>query len=181
MIFRFIHIPKTAGTSLVNFCEKHKINLLHGTRDENGKKKNIHRPAKFFHNENSLKISIVRNPYSRCISHWLFRKRTNTISQDTSLYEFIVNYVYKKSKIKTAPQNHYIYENGVNLVDKIFYFENLDFEIKKYFNLNYSLPKKNVSNSNGNYMQFLDNKTSKLIEEFYHEDFYLFGYNLWKE
>lgn len=76
----FIHIPKTAGTSIEGYLGKHKINKNHGYGVFNGKVfqhftyneiKNylISNGKKEFFNQ-SIKFTVVRHPIDRLISEY---------------------------------------------------------------------------------------------------------------
>lgn len=70
----FIHIPKTAGASIINSLEKYKITIIKNQRCKN---QNYHSTIYDAIDQCNIKqykkFSVVRNPYDRVISWYKFR------------------------------------------------------------------------------------------------------------
>jgi hypothetical protein len=180
----FIHIPKTAGTSVEDFGLENNIKWGRYNKkylNENYKLcSNWHSPN-FKYKKNNF--TIIRNPYDRIISEYFYRK---------TKVPFInwLNNIIKKFKVNKyvfdchlLPQSEYVYDkNGNKKIEHIIYMDqnmlnNLDILFKKY-NLNLDIkkfPKKNVSNKIFSKYE-LDQKTLDKIYNFYKIDFDNFGF-----
>lgn len=198
----FVHIPKTAGTSIHS--------KLHNKTDEHDdhytffELLNAH-DAELF--ESYLSFSVVRNPYDRFISSFEFcRTVINEIEHDTSFESFVQKAdtysgnFYSYLPICFIPQYKFITIKNVILVDELLKFENLDqewhklatklndFKIKRnssvgaisYSNIHDKLhPPMNVTASrlNMNVNDFFQKKELKeIVYKLYRKDFELFGY-----
>lgn len=173
----FVHIPKTAGTSIFNIIDENKL--------DNWKRSYPRRHDPYFSlkqdnviGTDTYSFSVVRNPYRRTYSCFVQYNKTNR--SKISFIEYLTNIQNNKISQSTPmlhlPQSFYIFE-GQNLqVTKIYKFENLQ-ELEKDFNWNLS-----VSNT-GNYMVELycedyTEKAIKITQELYGIDFANFDYSL---
>lgn len=204
----FFHLPKNAGTSISNkLFEKenfpvfkkvfiHLLKLIKNKKSAYNfffcKKKlklelfNSHSSVKeiesLIHSDifnNYYKFVIVRNPYDRFVSRFLYfnkidkkfkyKKFSNFVEWDTQHSKVL----HQKSFITKA--------NGQIGVNKIIRFENIyeDFkDVTNTLNLRFednTLKKLNSSN-NSNYRNFYDDKTKKKVENFSEEDLEYFKY-----
>lgn len=185
----FIHIPKNAGTSLIN-----ELNLSpHGHYDW------VSHP-KF--NGSYHKFTIVRNPWDRLVSSYEFAKMdksywhsSNGRSRDGKHpdYDLCHSLTFKEcvKLLKNHPErfthpgwkNQYPYiVNGEDkiMVDSVLKMENLNDELVRMFKkLNISkvpnIPRVNVS-TRGNYKDYYDNESISLVKEIYIKDISLFNY-----
>ena len=147
---RFIHIPKTGGTTVRQTLAKNNIDFLFG----GGKGTGGHRPAHFFKNENSFKFCVVRNPYTRAVSYYNYLKRKHDERGREFPYDSFENFIietleepdtgYKTSGMGFLPslwipQSRYIYDKDKYnecLINKIFKIEdNFNDQFKKFFGL----------------------------------------------
>lgn len=185
--YNFIHITKTAGSSIEKYYLKNnkkigkfdkKLNKIKNLKFKGCNKWHI--PLKYF----NIKLynyynyfTIVRNPYNRCISefycNWTGYKEANPTKLDFN--KFItnkINLMLKNKIVSFIPCYEYVTDNKNNLLKNIFIikFEELD----KYFP---NLIKINVSNKKKFTIEDFDNNTIKLINNIYHKDFELFNYN----
>tara|TARA_Y100000991_G_C21961167_1_gene344568 strand:+ start:196 stop:903 length:708 start_codon:yes stop_codon:yes gene_type:complete len=182
--FLFIHIPKTGGTSFreifFNFKYIDHFNCLNHS----------------YKNENKKKITIVRNPYDRCLSAYLYLKKggmkndldlnyQKKLLKYNTFKDFLIdlNILTNKEKkiIHLVPQYKFIEDDSGILVDKILYLENIDNDIKKLCKeLNIKCPpkflKKNT-NKHKDYKTYYDKETQDLVYNFYKRDFELLGYS----
>ena len=189
----FIHIPKTAGTSVEAYGKKNKIKWgRHIKYPRPIKKINTpywHIPPKYFKKQNSpykdkKLFAIVRNPYDRIVSEYKYRKeiftknKKKTNKNDLNKFIHGIESKYKKNKFcldgHLIPQNEFIDSNTIVLK-----LENLDKEfpklMKEYGYPEEILPKsyktsKNVSKKD------LDKKSINIINKIYHQDFKDLGY-----
>lgn len=197
----FVHIPKTAGTSIhsklynrTDYEDNHKtfFELL-----------NEH-DAELF--ESYWSFSVVRNPYDRFISAFEYAKTVvSEIDPNSDFNEFIKKIesnsssFYSYLPIYFMPQHKFITIKNITLVDEIIRFENLkeewknlanklnDFKVKRhssvgaisYGNVHTKLDVINVTPSrlNKSIDHYFVNKDSKnIIYELYKKDFELFDY-----
>ena len=186
----FIHIPKTAGTSIGTFFEEnYKKSLIlnqfkHNTFIEyqNLLKNNLNNYAIF---------SVVRNPYDRILSYFKYHlernakfsnlkveiaKESNTLNQfnlylDLTLNNKILEYTgrpYLVSKTQTS-----FLLNNNNRIDSritILKYENLSEEMP-------NLPKINVSKNNITKKDIYNKQNLDIIKKHFLEDFINFDYS----
>ena len=197
----FLHIPKTGGTSLQRYF-RNKYNIwLNKQSLYTYKRYDFFNNISFQHqtyqslkrnNEifkidfNNLKIiTIVRNPYYRIISDLLNNKFINADTTPDDVYSFLVNDYFLDFY---GGDNHRIPQYTFLLDEKEEFLKNItilktetlmngmkdlgycDFDNKEYF--------LNSSNINKNYMDFLNNDSIKLINEYYEKDFKYFNYKM---
>ena len=206
----FIHIPKTAGTSIeYNLfkpqSERTKNDLWGGFVD---KWHNIYQSGGLQHltallvkydigNEkfkSYFKFCVVRNPYDKAISayHYMIQKR-NDIMQYYGFFEepSFLNYlkrIAEKHHVQSMPQHKFIFdENEKSMIDFIMKYENLETDYKilcKLIDVNYK-PLRHFGNSKRerNINNFLKNNKGsiELINVIYSKDFDLLGYEKLKE
>jgi hypothetical protein len=178
----FVHIPKTAGTSVRAFLERENLNcwvrnrssLHHDTFIELKTLNSIQDISNIF------AFTICRNPYTRAFSYFNHFNRVNGAS--ASFCEFL-SFVKEKKFFHKTPmiqydQSHYIQneENEIAKI-KIYRFEQLiefenDFSIK--------LPKFNSGElSVEEYLNvYKQNLSIDLVKEIYTRDFKNFNYSL---
>lgn len=194
----FIHIPKTAGTSVETYAKTHNIKWGRHVKYPRPVKKVSapywHIPPKYFNRNNSpykgkILFAIVRNPYERIISEYKYRneifpKNKKNVNKKNvnkkNLNEFIHNaeIIYDKNNFcfdgHLLPQNEF-----VDSKTEILKIENLDKEfsnlMKKY---NYPDKKlgKSFKTSTNLSVKDLDRKSINIVNNIYHEDFNNFGY-----
>lgn len=176
----FVHIPKTAGTSILNVLKRNGLDPWDrkSTEYPRGhlplyllKKQNIFDEAVF-------SFAVVRNPYTRTYS--CFHQFNKTNKTNISFVEYLKN-IQKNNVSRITPLLHlpqYLYlinENGDVDVDKVYRFESLS-EIENDFGLELAF------DNPGNYVVELYNKdytdeTIYLVQKIYKSDFERFGYS----
>jgi len=194
----FIHIPKTAGTSVKDWFWK--------VYSDDGYKAFQHAPISYkeLRFTDSYKFTIVRNPYSRAVSWYqqalslilknesekVFKiKGLNRKSWDKGFDYFIQNFFDRvaanpNEDIPISPatnQLDYISIDGKILVDKILRFEKIDEEfqeIEKITKTNFGLGKWKVGPSDNlrDWKKVYTETSKSLIEEIYKKDFNFFDY-----
>jgi len=184
---KFIHITKTAGTSIEDIANEAGIKW--GRFDPTygpwhqlpiRKDKRIFTSADWF--------MVVRNPYSRIVSE--FHCKWGGVGKDAVKYDRNSFNQYIQNAIKTrAPRprgDHYtpqhLYVNGVPGLN-VLKFENLAIEFKdlmRKYNINLSLNKKNNSSANHKRFTVTDfgPNSIALINEVYSKDFSEFNYRM---
>ena len=181
--FLFIHIPKTAGSSITNFLIKkfgYKINVF-STKD---KTLNIHDTLFQLEKINNIDektfiFSVCRNPYRRIYSYYKYFIKEKLICQSLSFYSYLKE--IDNMKLKNLRQD--CYNQGWWLITKnnyfnkkIYYFENLK-EFEKDFNC--KLENLNTSNFNKNlYIQEYTKDCQKLVLDIFYDDFLTFDYDM---
>ena len=177
--FIFIHINKTGGSSIVKALN---LFLQHQTALEKiaevGQQKW----------DNSYTFAFVRNPWDKVVSHFHYRVQTNQTGIRVNPIEFKdwVKLTYGQQDPKYydnpkmfMPQSDWIKNHdGSVLVDFVGRFENLneDFNtICKQIGINASLPHVK-SSKRGNYREYYDDFTIKIVEKWFSKDIDKFGY-----
>ena len=179
----FIHIPKTAGTSLVNAIyninpEGHKSVLFLKEIFEDDL-------SSFF------KFCFVRNPYDRLFSSYMFLKKGGVNIHDINAYnkylccykdfeDFVLNGLSEeltREIIHFTPQTYFICDNtGSIIVDFIGRFESLEKDVEKLsemLDIEINLPHLNI-NEKDCYI-YTDEMKIK-VNEVYKQDFDLLSY-----
>lgn len=178
-MIRFIHIPKTAGTSVVNWMTKNNITFKLGRYSEKKGYTKTHSTALFWKNKYPKKetymFSVVRNPYTRLVSYYRYIKKVDPnflLTWD----EFVdTKYNLFDFHFPWTTQIHYVGDKKNNIiVNKIIYFENLENDLQHFFKIYKQLPSKNVTNStNIDYMNtyYKCNNLKSIVEEHFKIDF----------
>ncbi len=195
----FIHIPKTAGTSIFEYLKVNEpagTELLHtynGIRNIKTGKTPQHftylELCEEIKNLNEYNIfTVVRNPYTRIVSQYFWgQKYLKHIYKKFLTFDDFINQSFQipsKKRIPLfdghlEPQINYIKEcNKIN----IFYYEQLEvlnMWLKQNFNFKGELPHLNVAESKTNIKQLISTpNTITRIQEFYSKDFLTFNYDI---
>ena len=186
----FIHIPKTAGTSI--------LSVLAGK----GKIRRDHTPWNVYSSINRwrfaryFKFTFVRNPYDRAVSTYEYLAKGGNGMDDMvfkTYFEehgidfdrFVLEYLDCDKLLQHElfrPQYVYIYDFHENLkVDYVGRFETIEKDyaaLSEKIGLAQELPKKNMSNRSRSYREYYKNpKVAARILELYGKDFDLLGYD----
>jgi hypothetical protein len=178
--FIFIHINKTAGTSIGN-----AIGLP--IKDHLTAKEVIARIGESKWNE-AYKFTLVRNPWDKVVSLYEYRRkkdRTEIAARGISFSDWVKmtygedrNYDYYNVK-SFQPQVDWLKDNeGKISIDFVGKFESIneDFNhIKSVIGLDTELPYLNASKRFG-YQAYYDNETRDIVARWFHEDIDLFAY-----
>ena len=196
----FIHIPKTAGTSIECALEGHGAVGLNSVVNEFplqhltavAVKKRL--GAETF--DSCFKFAFVRNPFDRCVSEYLWARKHAGLRLgfdrwvDTKLRGW-ANPRRRRSrlmlKMHNIPQHHFI-ENaaGECMVDFVGRFETLDEDFKyvcskldldgvKLSHVNAGLEKK--KRDAGGYRPYYNKRSRNTVTELYKKDLEKFGYS----
>lgn len=186
----YIHIPKTAGTSLKSavYGSSSRTQSLHLTwldyqviLGKNNAK-------------NYFSFSCVRNPWNRCLSAYIFLKNGGYNENDKKNYkkhiakfsnfkQFIMNGLSQKSIMNLVhfkPQTQFIYNSSNKcMVDFVIRYENIEEDYTKIKGkLNGGkLGKYKVSRVNDNYKDHYDDIMIKKVAEVYQRDIELLNYD----
>ena len=179
--FIFIHINKTAGTSIGNAIGlpvKHHQTAREIIASIGREKWNT-----------AYKFTLVRNPWDKVVSHYeyrLKRNKTEVASRNVSFSEWVKKtygpdkdpFYYNNPKA-FQPQVEWLKDDeGKISIDFIGKFESIneDFDqIKSVIGLEAELPHLNASKRAG-YQSYYDDDTRQIVADWFHEDIELFGY-----
>jgi len=186
----FIHIPKTAGTS-----------VLH-TLAGGGKIHRDHIPWKIYNSVNRwkyeryFKFAFVRNPFDRAVSTYEYLAAGGNRMDDMAYKErfekesvdfekFVLEFLDCEALMEKAlfkPQYLYIFDGKDRLqIDFLGRFESIGDDYKKLaekIGLPATLPKKNVSGRSRSYKEYYrDPAVAEKIVSLYRKDFELLGYD----
>jgi hypothetical protein len=186
----FIHIPKTAGTSIEQFIKDNGKNEIEYLGVKNNRSMHHYTASELKKIEPHIfdiyyKFSIVRNPYERLLSEYYWCPIPDVgFKYGKTKVEFL-NYVSKVVKGKRyfeniyndhfIPQYMFVYNNKL-IVDHIFRYEDLEWVIdflKKKLNIERNFPTLNklkITKSDWN-----ENQKNR-IYKLYKNDFILFNY-----
>tara|TARA_R100000781_G_scaffold90505_1_gene55956 strand:- start:11 stop:574 length:564 start_codon:yes stop_codon:yes gene_type:complete len=175
----FIHIPKTAGTSIRSYMARHcswdKNRVRQPKKHASIKEIKNEFPVEY---ETYKKFAIIRNPYDRIVSYFFYLKRLNNYYVRGIDFKIWLNYLVdiKKENInnselqKTFPQNSWV-DDTVSILK----FENLEKEINSFFKKEIKLPKTNTSNHQ-NFLEYYDENSLNNVYNIFKEDFEKFNY-----
>lgn len=192
----FIHIPKTGGTSLEHyFSQKFNITLNYDSLYSDANPQNLdvkvnsslqHLTLDFIiKNANVFNvrtldltiISIVRNPYDRIMSDLFFLGLVNSNYSQKEITEAIKQYLNSDYDGHQRPQYFYLVDDNTNLYSnvKILRTEQLNEDMKDLGFTDFAL-KSNSNSHKLNYMDYLNNESITIINNYYAKDFELFNY-----
>ena len=192
----FIHIPKTAGTSIersLGIGEKNKDSFRHHDEHVVDKIKYAlqHYTSKMLINNTLIKpywksyykFTIVRHPYTRVLSEYFWKKGKKTQGLEFDHQDFkdhLKSYYEKIDTDHKLSQTEYVYSSdGKILIDEIFKFEEITKSFKiisNKLNLKSDLKQFNKSSNSAKYTEFLDKDDKNLIYKLYKNDFKNFRY-----
>ena len=184
----FIHIPKTAGTSILSFLAGPDAIRCHAPYNWYLQSD----PARFYHYH---KLCFVRDPWDRAVSLFAYLSQGGNGDEDLTLQQQIkdcggtfADFVLKwlsPSRIFALPilrqQSFYVYDYVGErlLVDQVCQFEQIDQEIAaigKRFGIARTLPRANPS-KRSKHLSYYTSDTIARISELYPDDIELFGYS----
>jgi chondroitin 4-sulfotransferase 11 len=179
--FIFIHINKTAGTSIGNAIGlpiKHHRTASEVIASIGKDKWNT-----------AYKFTLVRNPWDKVVSHYEYRRKRNkteVASRNISFSEWVkMTYgqdkdpFYYNNPRAFQPQVEWLKDDeGKISIDFIGKFEtiNEDFEqIKKAIGIEAELPHLNPT-KRADYQSYYDDETREIVAHWFREDIEVFGY-----
>jgi len=201
----FVHIPKTAGVSLIHAIISqilgydtsgeigHLSNKLKGQFSLANQQK--HKQAQYYIPDNDItqelwdtyyKFAFVRNPWDRAVSEFHWRHSLPTRRPSKDFKEFLRHCERRLKRTEKGiywthaqTQKSYITNNNGELIlDDIFRFEDIENSIKtisKKLNIPLELKKYN-SSKHKNYREYYDNETKEMVNNLYYEDVEMFDY-----
>ena len=173
--FLFIHIPKTAGTSIKRL----------GFRDQGHHKRAVEVDGldKYF------SFCFIRNPYEKVLSSYFFTKSRGNFTQYDTFKDMVLDYQYARERDDDFARHYHhtmtefiMDEDGNVLVDYVGHFDNLHEDFKKMQIQNgVSNPKElgihlNKTNHK-HWSEYYDEETASIIYEHWKDDFENFNFN----
>lgn len=151
---RFVHIPKTAGRSVIRFLRENKLQVLGPTTKADGTATKKHRTAYKYYCmiPNEERFCIVRNPYARLVSFYNYSIRLGWLDPEYPWTQFVMDRPHIKPLRVNQPwrqQVDYIMYDGKFYVHKKLKLENINETLPRYLQTWRQLPKENVSTRRG--------------------------------
>jgi len=209
----FVHIPKTGGMTIRRGIPGRIITATHGNHismaytnalTETMAKAGEHHGyeharirdwSKNLRREHPA-VAIVRNPWDRVVSRYLFAKINKHPSANKTFSEFLLErfkyggrkYYWHRAIRGWYPQKDYVTDTAGRLVVDCLRFGSTDY--MAYFKLDKPLPIRNVSNiDRSDYRLFYGHAEQQLVAEWYCDDIDFFGFtfdgyatrNIWTE
>lgn len=200
--FAFIHVPKTSGVSIKKSIEKNCSDAVYvPTNTFNNQKYHsetfnddwrrvMHYPYSYWEPmlEDKWVFSVVRNPYVRAVSFYVFFKTIYASKERHVDLTFEQMYTktywtkkygdrlgkFPKINIQTMTQTETL--TGLNgLVPNVFKYEDGYSEIEK--KLGFQIDERENITPKYNYLDYYDEKRQKQILNFFEEDFENFSYD----
>jgi chondroitin 4-sulfotransferase 11 len=174
----FIHIPKTAGTSI---SKSLNIPKDHGHRTL---QKIISKKSEL---NKYYKVAFVRNPYDRMVSLYNEKKETGWLYKNVDFKKFI-QFIYTDiSKISNDPnlENHskpctfWLKYDEQIIMDYIGKFENIENDLNfiyKTLNLDNKKLQHLRKRNKMHYSKYYDEETINIVKKYHKEDLELFNY-----
>ena len=173
----FIHIPKTAGTSIKNYLNSLRPKTDYKSPEDPLEKFGHHKlpyyESKYKNTEEFYKFCFLRNPYSRMVSLYKYAKRwTEFDSSFLGFCEFLNigkkftnNIVWEEHY---EPQSNYI-SDEINFIGKV---ESINSDFEHICN-HLNIPHKELAHDNksNNASISICKRSSQIIEEIYENDF----------
>ena len=166
----FIHIPKSAGTSIETYFNNSSFRIQPNKHD------NIYQIKKRFINSynNCRKFAIIRNPYDKMVSWYFYLKKK---LGDYNVIEFN-EWIKDPTKFWHIDDPISFLDSQCSWIDdtvEVIKFENLNEELNKFFGFKIDLPVTNKSNHN-HYLDYYNKESLSIVYKKYKEDFEKFNY-----
>ena len=178
----FVHIPKTSGMSIKKSIALNCHDAKYMPEDMFSKEINgvdwrevMHYPYSHWEPliENKWVFSVVRNPFVRAVSLYVFLK--NMYAFKDKLTDLTFEDLYsKKNKIPTTTQTKFLTGNN-SIVSNVFKYE--DGYSKLEDKLGFKIDQKEMVNPKYNYLDYYNEEREKLILNMFEEDFENFSYS----
>jgi len=194
--FIFVHVPKTAGTSITHTLKQfasysvsseYKVvgqGVLHKALKKHSHAKEIKRYMDAAKWNSYFKFGFVRNPWDLFVSLYFWLKKHSKhskIRKNNILFkQFIINF-YKnidKAVLMGNGQHPFLFDKGTCLVDYVGRYENLKDDVAKIsakIEIPLNLPHM-FKTDHKKYKKYYDSKTRGMVAEVCAEDIKLFGY-----
>lgn len=181
----FVHVPKTGGTSIQYWLQKHTVCELTKGSKHDSYKQHVQKYGDF-----DFSFAVVRNPWDWCVSWYYFKKdralrrlnnhknkgkftkqhNENVIAEFNRGFDYFVEHTTLKGQLHL-----------VQGVDYIVKFEDLDAGLETVANrldIPLDIGYTNFSSrTDKDYKSYYNNNTRDIIEKKFKKDIEAFGYN----
>ncbi len=183
--FIFVHINKTAGTSMEKALADYGVKKLEEKSDlkfelnyNQSQHFNCDEYKKYLGSEydDYFKFTVVRNPFDRVVSYYYGGAIQKGLNFKDWVVDRYLNANYKDYIRMYSDYTHWFDKDEMNCVLK---FENLDqdfIKLKETLDLNCELGKANVNKSRTHYRDYYDYKTKDIIENHFEKELNTFQY-----
>ena len=183
--FIFVHINKTAGTSMEKALADYGVKKLEEKGDlkfelnyNQSQHFNCDEYKKYLGSEydDYFKFTVVRNPFDRVVSYYYGGAIQKGLNFKDWVVDRYLNENYKDYIRMYSDYTHWFDKDEMNYVLK---FENLDqdfIKLKETLDLNCELGKANVNKSRTHYRDYYDDKTKDIIENHFEKELNTFQY-----
>ena len=193
----FIHVPKTAGTSLSRALEEPKDHS-HSTMSALIEAELLRKTLFLLRREKErrikkyFKFGFVRNPWDRMVSLYFEKQQTGWLNDNITFYDFMTHVFTSSHTISKDPNlsNHakpcfdWLSENGALKVDFVGRFESLKTDYIKLCRKIKVEPvdlEKIRKRDREHYSTYYNEKTTQLVAKYHAADIEAFGYMFKKE
>jgi hypothetical protein len=187
--FAFIHIPKTSGMSIKKSIKLNCPDAIYMPRNTFSTANFIpsedwrivmHYPYSYWelYTQDKWVFSVVRNPFIRAVSFYVYLKTTYTSSSKFTSLTFEELYTKKENAhidISSTSQTKLLTGNNNNMVPNIFKYEDGYADIEDI--LGFKISQKINITPAYNYLDYYNESREKLIINLFEEDFENFNYS----
>lgn len=190
--FIFLHVPKTGGTSIENMFNKN----YHSNQQHHSLAWHKNRHSKIY--EEYFKFSIIRNPYDKVISEYLWHKNDPlkqfknkfkglSLADFLGLFFSIDKTFFEDKKWSGWFPMHFethripqtLFLDPISDLDFVIRFENLHEDFNKICDKT-GIPKQQLPHKNKakrkHYTEYYDDETREIVAQKYAKDIEYFGY-----
>lgn len=170
----FIHIPKNGGTSIRKIGSELGITMGNNSVVSNILPKH-ERWLDLNISKKTPSFGIVRNPWSRCVSRYMF-SRLNISFKDFIDKRLEWDGLWHDPVTSWSAQYDYVCDENGYLCCSILRLEHLNNDLSNYMKTKVNVKKENVTGYK-NYTNFYDNKTIQIVADWYKKDIDFWGFD----
>ena len=180
--FIFIHVPKTAGSSITHVIAKYCETAVKFDKKGDAIRTDKHQSAFTYIEKHGrewwnsfFSFAVVRNPWDRVVSNYFYLKDTKnpSIEKFSNVHDWVMN------DLKCWPASNYICKKRKVLVSKVLRYENLNQEFAettKLLGLNVPPLERLNTSERGDYQKYYNTESRKKVAEIFVNDIKLFNY-----
>lgn len=185
--FIFIHIPKTAGSSIAHALQTYSHVPVTFTENGNAELDFKHITAREIHGhigelwDEFFSFAVVRNPWERVVSNFFYLQSINhpMLKGAKTPREWVISH-----NIWCYPAAYYITIEGAVAVKRVLRYENLQNDFNQLCG-HIGIPQVTLTSSNrsahAHYSTYYDDESCEIVAEVFKDDIELFGYGFDKE
>ena len=176
----FIHIPKTAGSSIRSSLKDLPLKPRNAGIDRHFKALAIRSRVDLELFNSSFKFAFVRNPWDRQVSlyHYILKTSIHPTHEKTKLLGCFKTFVFSRAKLRFSQYSWISDKEGNLLVDFVGRFENLEADFQTLCTkIGISTKLEHVNATDHlHYQHYYDDETRDLTARMHSEDIERFGY-----